>query len=145
VPSSISGNFANTAIASAPTNYGLITTNSTDPTRINSASDTTRMPTLFTIAAVDVIIPPSFSPNNDGFNDAWVIARPTGTTITVKVFNRWGNEIYSSSDYKNDWRGKGISNFLGEDVPEGTYYYVVEASDINNVTRRFAGSLTLVR
>jgi gliding motility-associated-like protein len=145
VASSVSGNFANTAVATAPTSYGVISISSTDPTRISSVNDTARKPTTFIVPLIEVIIPPSFSPNNDGFNDTWIIARPMGTTITVKVFNRWGNEVYSSLDYKNDWRGKGISNFLGEDIPEGTYYYVVEATDINNVARKFAGSLTLVR
>jgi gliding motility-associated-like protein len=145
VASSTSGNFANTAVASAPTAFGLISSISTDPTRVISSTDTTRKPTLFNVPKVEVMIPASFSPNNDGFNDTWMIARPFGTTISVKVFNRWGNEVYSSAEYKNDWRGKGVSNFLGEDVPEGTYYYVVEATDFDHVTRKFAGSLTIVR
>ena len=86
-----------------------------------------------------------FSPNNDGIDDIWIIKRPYGTVIAVKVFNRWGNEVYSNSNYQNDWKGKGVSNFIGEDVPEGTYYYIVEATDINGVTRKFAASLTIVR
>jgi gliding motility-associated-like protein len=145
VASSVSGNFLNTAIATAPTAYGLVSTISTDPTKLSSSTDTTRRPTQFMIPLIEVMIPPSFSPNSDGFNDAWVISRPAGTTITVKVFNRWGNEVYSSADYKNDWRGKGVNNILGEDLPEGTYYYVVETRDSNGTTRKFAGSLTLVR
>ena len=145
VASSVSGNFLNTAIATAPTAYGLVSTISTDPTKLSSSTDTTRRPTQFMIPLIEVMIPPSFSPNSDGFNDAWIISRPAGTTITVKVFNRWGNEVYSSADYKNDWRGKGVNNILGEDLPEGTYYYVVETRDSNGTTRKFAGSLTLVR
>ena len=42
-----------------------------------------------------------------------------------------------------------FSNFealgVGEDVPEGTYYYIIEATDENSVTRKFAASLTIVR
>ena len=145
VQSNQSGNFANTAVVSAPTNYGFVNLSSTDPTIIIATGDTTRKPSSFVIPLVDIIIPGGFSPNNDGIDDVWVIKRPFGTTISVKVFNRWGNEVYSNANYLNDWRGKGISNFIGEDVPEGTYFYVVESTDVNNVTRKFAASLTLVR
>jgi gliding motility-associated-like protein len=139
-----SGSFANTAIANAPTSYGLVNLNSTDPAKI-TAGDTTRKSTVFEIPKVDVIIPGGFSPNNDGIDDAWVIKRPFGTIISVKVFNRWGNEVYHNDNYQSDWRGKGVNNFIGEDIPEGTYFYIVEAKDMNNVTRKFASSLTLVR
>ena len=145
VQSNQSGNFANTAVLSAPSVFGMVNLSSTDPTKIVAIGDTTRKPTEFVIPQVDVMIPGGFSPNNDGIDDAWVIRRPFGTTISVKVFNRWGNEVYSNSNYQNDWRGKGVSNFIGVDVPEGTYYYVVEAMDMNNVTQKFAASLTLVR
>jgi gliding motility-associated-like protein len=118
---------------------------STDPALVTSTTDTTRKPTLFIIPKVEVIIPGGFSPNNDGIDDTWVIKRPYGTNISVKIFNRWGNEVYNNANYQNDWRGKGISNFIGEDVPEGTYYYIVEATDENSVTRKFAASLTIVR
>ena len=63
----------------------------------------------------------------------------------MKVFNRWGNEVFRSDDYKNDWRGKGVANFLGEDVPEGTYYYIVEGTDFNGGVVRLAGPLTIKR
>ena len=145
VQSNQSGNFENTAVVKAPTNYGFVNLNSTDPTLINSTLDTTRKPTPFEIPKVEVSIAGGFSPNNDGIDDTWIIKRPFGTVIAVKVFNRWGNEVYSNSDYRNDWKGKGVSNFIGEDVPEGTYYYIVEATDINGVTRKFAASLTIVR
>jgi hypothetical protein len=34
---------------------------------------------------------------------------------------------------------------MGEDVVEGTYFYIVLATDIDGVIRKFAGSLTIVR
>jgi gliding motility-associated-like protein len=144
VQSNQSGNFENTAIVSAPTSYGMVILSSTDPALISN-TDTTRKPTPFVIPIVDVVIPGGFSPNNDGIDDTWNIKRPYGTNISVKVFNRWGNEVYSNANYQNDWRGKGVRNLIGEDVPEGTYYYIVEATDLNAVTRKFAASLTIVR
>jgi gliding motility-associated-like protein len=145
VQSNQSGNFVNTAVVTAPTSFGMINLSSTDPTMVTNVGDTARKATPFVIPIVDVVIPGGFSPNNDGIDDTWNIKRPYGTTISVKVFNRWGNEVYSNANYQNDWRGKGTSNFIGEDVPEGTYYYIVEATDMNNVIRKFAASLTLVK
>jgi hypothetical protein len=112
ISNNTSGNFANTAFSTAPTSYGLINVASTDPTKM-TITDTTRKPTEFIIPLVDVKIPEGFSPNNDGTDDTWIITRPFGSSISVILFNRWGNEVYHNSDYKNDWRGKGINNILG--------------------------------
>jgi gliding motility-associated-like protein len=145
VPSTISGNFQNTVIGSVPTTNGIITTLSTDPTRVVSTNDTVRKPTLFVIPKIPLNIPEGFSPNNDGIDDTWVIRRPMGTKVSVWVINRWGNEVYKNMNYNNDWRGKGTNNILGEDLPEGTYYYIVHGTDIDGKLQKLAGSLTLKR
>jgi gliding motility-associated-like protein len=139
-----SGNFQNTAILKAPMSIGIVDLASTDPARLSSDS-TKRIPTLFVIPKIDFKIPEGFSPNNDGIDDTWNIIKPFGSKVAVKVFNRWGNEVFRSDDYKNDWRGKGVANFLGEDVPEGTYYYIVEGTDFNGGVVRLAGPLTIKR
>ena len=144
VANNTSGNFLNNVIASAPTTYGLLSYVSTDPTKM-LLNDTARKPTPFLIPKVDFKIAEGFSPNNDGIDDTWIILKPFGSKVSVKVFNRWGNEVYKSEDYKNDWRGKGVSNFLGEDVPEGTYYYIVEGINIDGGNIRLAGPLTIKR
>jgi gliding motility-associated-like protein len=145
VPSTISGNFQNTVLGSVPTVNGIITTLSTDPTRILSANDTIRKPTLFVIPKIPLNIPEGFSPNNDGIDDTWIIRRPMGTKVSVWVINRWGNEVYKNLNYNNDWRGKGIANILGEDLPEGTYYYIVHGTDVDGKLQKLAGSLTIKR
>jgi gliding motility-associated-like protein len=145
VPSTISGNFQNTVIGSVPTAIGILNTISTDPTRILSTNDTVRKPTLFVIPKIPLNIPEGFSPNNDGIDDTWVIRRSLGTKVSVWVINRWGNEVYKNLNYNNDWRGKGTGNILGEDLPEGTYYYIVHGTDIDGKLQKLAGSLTIKR
>ena len=145
VANNTSGTFQNSAVASAPTIFGMINSISTDPTRVNNTTDTTRKPTLFYIPKVDLIIPEGFSPNNDGIDDTWTIQKPFGTKVDVKVFNRWGNEVFANPDYKNDWRGKGINNLLGEDLPEGTYYYIVLGINIDGKQMKLAGNITIKR
>jgi gliding motility-associated-like protein len=63
-------------------------------------------------------VPNAFSPNGDDKNQYFKI--PFLVNIpgnTVMVFNRWGKKVFEANDYKNDW--------AGDDLPSGTYYYVV--------------------
>jgi len=140
IPNGFSGVIQNNIYIDTKTPYGWMSTMSS-----NKFNDDLRNPTNGIVPEVVLNIPEGFSPNNDGIDDNWVINRPFGTTISVKVFNRWGNEVYSNSNYQNNWSGKGVSNFIGEDVPSGTYFYIVEATDMYNVKRKFASSLTIVR
>lgn len=140
----VDGDYTNTASAIVNTDYGIFKVVSNDPIA-NPINTSNRIATKFNIPKINVIVAGGFSPNNDGIDDTWIVERPFGTKISVKVFNRWGNEIYKNFDYQNDWRGKGISNFLGQDVQDGTYFYIVEATDINGVITKFNGPLTIVR
>ncbi|MDR3705676.1 MAG: gliding motility-associated C-terminal domain-containing protein [Paludibacteraceae bacterium] len=93
-----------------------------------------------------VTIPDGFSPNGDGYNDVFIIPHSSEMIIKLEVFNRWGELVYKSSDYQNDWDGKGSSKFMGRDLLNGTYYYVVQAKNTNTGrTKKYVGYLTLRR
>jgi gliding motility-associated-like protein len=48
----------------------------------------------------------AITPNGDGINDTWMIYNiEYHPNTTVRVFNRWGSEVFFSRDYKNDWDG----------------------------------------
>jgi len=81
---------------------------------------------------IKTFIPDGFTPNDDSYNDKFVITHSLSTKIDFEVFNRWGNSVYKSHDYQNDWDGKGTGNFLGKDLPSGTYYCVYKI--INAIT-----------
>jgi gliding motility-associated-like protein len=84
-------------------------------------------------------IPNAFSPNNDQVNDKWAIRYlETYVRATVKVFNRYGQVVYSSGQYVSPWDG----TYNGKEVPSGVYYYIIEP---NNGRKRMAGSITLLR
>lgn len=72
--------------------------------------------------ASQIILPDGFSPNNDGINDKLVIGHPVTSKMDIEIYSRSGNLVYKSTDYANDWDGKGVENFLGLDVVDGTYY-----------------------
>lgn len=72
-------------------------------------------------------IPTIITPNNDGVNDEFIIPclfdpiRYPNSQLTV--VSQWGDEVYrSNKPYTNDWRG----TFNGEDLPVGTYFYIVD-------------------
>jgi gliding motility-associated-like protein len=140
----IFGSLTNTAVLGGKTKYGYVSVNSNDP--LSNPTDTTkRVPTGFNVPKADLIIAGGFSPNFDGYNDKWIIVRPFGTRVEVKVFNRWGNIVYQNVDYKNDWNGIGTTNFMGQDVPDGTYFYIVNAVEPSGTIKKFTSSLTIVR
>jgi gliding motility-associated-like protein len=141
-----SGTLLNTADLTGKSPYGVFKISSNDPTVSNGVL--ARSPTPFFIPLVDLFIPSGFSPNRDGMNDLFVISRPYNTAINLEVFNRWGNLVFRNSDYKNDWAGRGNqpNNVLGEELPDGTYYYIVLATDkLTGSVRKFAGFITLKR
>jgi gliding motility-associated-like protein len=71
----------------------------------------------------EIIIHDGISPNGDGINDTWVIeGLQHYPNNTVKVFDKWGDQIFEESNYKNDWYGKGKNGL----VPDGTYYYLLK-------------------
>lgn len=92
----------------------------------------------------DVFVPEGFSPDEDGSNDVFVIYGLKGQRVTLKVFNRWGNLVYESDNYQNNWDGTCTTGLIlaGERLPESTYYYLVQIEG-ENETRK--GYLTLWR
>ena len=95
-----------------------------DPIVIGDFSPNQKTPV--TLEKGTIFIPEGFSPNNDGINDRFVIQNTSGKDLHLEIYNRWGNIIYKSKNYQNDWDGRcnqGI--YFGEDVPSGTYYYIV--------------------
>ncbi len=79
-----------------------------------------------------------FTPNYDGYNDYWEI---TGIesygSYDIRVFNRWGKQVFASSNYENDW--DGTSN--GVALPSAAYYYVIRTTNAGTIT----GTVNIVR
>ncbi len=78
----------------------------------------------------ELIIFSGFSPNNDNINDVFtILGIESFPNNQVCVFNRWGSQVHNEKGYTNDrgWRG----TFDGKDLPDGTYFYVVEDGEGN--------------
>jgi gliding motility-associated-like protein len=90
--------------------------------------------TVHVFSGCELHIPNVISPNSDGLNDAWVISGRTPSGAGVQIFNRWGNEVFSSGNYANNWRAPNL--------PEGTYFYLVTEERSGQV---YKGHLTVLR
>jgi len=75
------------------------------------------------------IIPQGISPNNDGINDCFEISFLEASKLTV--YNRYGTKVYGKRNYRNEWCG--ISD-AGDELPVGTYYYVIELVNAEPIT-----------
>lgn len=65
----------------------------------------------------NLFFPNVITPNGDPLNEFFKIdERLIGSRI--KIFNRWGKEVYFSSNYQNDWNAEGQN--------PGTFYYILE-------------------
>jgi len=91
----------------------------------------------------EIFIPEGFSPNGDGVNDVFVIKGAERYDIKLQIFNRWGNLIYEDEHYKNTWNAVAtIGILIGEGVPDGTYYYII---DLRNGKKPRVGFITIQR
>ncbi|MCH2198517.1 MAG: gliding motility-associated C-terminal domain-containing protein [Flavobacteriales bacterium] len=73
-----------------------------------------------------LVAPNTITPNGDGVNDDWNIfwlAYEEYATNTVTIVNRWGVEVWNGSNYDNTNVVFNGTNFDGEELPEGVYYY----------------------
>jgi len=87
--------------------------------------------TTYTITAstepCQITVYNGFTPNGDGLNDSWIIENIENfPSNTVTIFNRWGNQLWSTNNYNNTsnvWDGKSKN---GSVLTSGTYFYVIE-------------------
>ena len=91
-------------------------------------------------------LPSAFTPSGDETNR---ILSPKGFGIEelleFKIYNRWGNLVFSSNDISKGWDGK----YQGKDQPIDTYIYVVTARmatpDGNGILKTIKGTVLLMR
>lgn len=95
---------------------------------------------------IAVYIPNSFTPDGQAFNNTFFPVFSTGFTpknYSFTIFNRWGEEIFSSQDPKAYWDGAMAD---GTDCPDGVYNYLLEYQEINKgEVKQILGFVHLLR
>jgi gliding motility-associated-like protein len=88
------------------------------------------------------MVPTAFTPNGDGRNDQFRLVNITyQKLITFVVYNRWGEEVFSTTDPTDGW--DGTYNGVPQDI--GTYYYMVRLTYPDGTAKTIRGNVLLAR
>lgn len=90
-----------------------------------------------------VFVPNSFSPNNNGKNDGFMpsMVNVKDRNYMFRVFNRWGELVFETSDINAFWDGK----FKGETCEQDVYIWTVNGEYFNGDLFGFRGTVTLLK
>ena len=89
--------------------------------------------------AIDV--PGAFSPNGDGINDKLFVMGAGVKEFHFRIYNRWGEQIFETSDFNTGWDG----NYRGEDQNLSVVAWTLNAVMINEEVVQKQGSTTIIR
>ncbi|KAA1242332.1 gliding motility-associated C-terminal domain-containing protein, partial [Aquimarina sp. RZ0] len=101
----------------------------------------------------EVVIYTGISPNGDNINDEFlIVGLQNFPDNTLRIYNRWGVEVFEEDGYMQE----GVERFVGiskgrvtvsekEELPVGTYYYLLEYVNASGINRSKAGYLYINR
>lgn len=89
-----------------------------------------------------LLCPNAFSPGaSEGVNDEWKVSYKSIVKYECHIFNRWGKEMFSSTDPAQGWDGKQG----GKVVPAGVYYYVIVAEGSDGKKYKLSGDINILK
>ena len=92
------------------------------------------------ILPISISIPNVFTPNNDGTNDVFKISGTGINQFHCAIFDRWGLKMYEWDGIGGGWDGKSKS---GINVPNGTYFYLIDYTTADGKSEKAKGPLSL--
>ncbi|MFV8377103.1 Ig-like domain-containing protein, partial [Flavobacterium sp. LB1P71] len=141
------GSIVNQASVTATSLNGTVITDLSD-----DSSDLDDKPTVLGILGCVLEVFNAVSPNGDGDNDVFYIrGLECYPKNTVEIYNRWGVLVFEINAYNNSDRAfKGISEGRvtvnqAEELPAGTYYYILRYTDSASIGHEKAGYLYINR
>ncbi|WP_235299002.1 T9SS type B sorting domain-containing protein [Portibacter marinus] len=89
----------------------------------------------------DVFFPNAFTPNGDGMNDVLKVESNFVKSMRLRIYDRWGELVFESTDVENGWNG----TFNDVDLPPDVYAYILMVTCPNNLDYMLQGNITLLR
>jgi len=90
-----------------------------------------------------VFIPNSFTPNADGINEFFTVHGNGFKKMRMHIFDRWGNEIFSTADADTGWNG--YDHTAGKLYPLGVYTYRIDLLTLEGIDQTYRGHVNLIR
>ncbi len=120
----------------------------------DSTDNCVTAPVLITVNAFSIedllgAIPNTITPNHDGKNDFFTIRNITSyPNNKLSIFNRWGQLVYETTNYQNNWNGQsliGSKNKPEMRVTDGTYYYILSITTRFNELKQQRGFIQIMQ
>jgi gliding motility-associated-like protein len=86
-------------------------------------------------------VPNAFSPNGDGSNDIFFVRGVAIKNMDLKIFNRWGEVVFHTTDQNVGWDG----TFNGKPQEMESYAFVLHVEFYGGTTMDKKGNITLLR
>jgi gliding motility-associated-like protein len=145
----------NGVLVGAPIGLGPNATNYLDPITQNRqisqyrivalSNDSIPLRSFSNIIKVDIplqlFIPNSFTPNNDGLNDTFQAKGLFIDQYSMEIYNQWGELVFHTAELEQGWDGV----YKGTLSPEDTYVYRIQATDTKGRVSVKNGTLHLLR
>ena len=89
----------------------------------------------------NIFVPNAFTPNNDGNNDVLKVRGRWISKLQFVVYNRWGQEMFTTTDLNNGWNGV----FKGNEVAPDVYNYFLQVTCLDNKIFTKRGNTSLIK
>ena len=86
-------------------------------------------------------VPSAFTPNGDNVNDILKVRGGPFVEMEFRIFNEWGNLLFSSTSQNDGWNGK----YRGDDQPTGLYEYTLKGITVENKVINLYGVVNLTK
>jgi gliding motility-associated-like protein len=107
----------------------------------NSCTDTSCVTVVVDIICGEVFVPTAFSPNGDGGNDCLKVYNNCIESMVFKVYARWGEVVFETTDVDECWDG----SYKGKDLNNAVFMYTLNATLINGEEVSLKGNVSLIR
>ena len=117
------------------TTYCMLVTNS------NGCTDSACVKVEVNLECGEVFVPSGFSPNGDGKNDILYVRGNCIKTMDFRIFNRWGEKVFESTDHNIGWDG----NYKGKPCDTDVFVYYLKAETVTGLKVNTKGNITLMK
>ncbi len=89
----------------------------------------------------DIFIPDAFSPNGDGHNDVLYVYGNYISSMELRIFNRWGQQVFVSTNQSDGWDG----TYKGKSLPPDVFGYYLRVTCPPDKSYFMKGNITLLK
>nr|MBA3663735.1 PKD domain-containing protein [Bacteroidota bacterium] len=141
--SSWSWNFGNTNTSTVQNPSNVYSDKGIYPVRLaikdnNGCADTIIKDIYVTLLPM---LPSAFTPNNDGHNDTLFVKGGPFVKMSFRVYNNWGEILFTSDDQAKGWDGK----YKDQPAPLGVYVWILDVELYNGKSVRKTGDITILK